>query len=113
MSKVEGPVEVKGFDRMLRPKHHVILALSAILTLACQFTLAQELVTNTYFVNHVSTEPFYAQHNLDPNVVIHVREVVMPGRERTAPSEGKVLLLLPGALGWVMSLMIFPAKVAR
>lgn len=99
MSIVEGPVEGQGFDRMLRFKHCSILALLAVLTLVYPSTLAQELVTNTYFVNHESTEPFYAQHNLDPNVVIHVREVVMSGRERTAPTEGKVLLLLPGGTG--------------
>jgi pimeloyl-ACP methyl ester carboxylesterase len=54
------------------------------------------ITTNDYFVNHKSIEPFYGQYHLDPGVVIHVREVVLSGRERTAPSEGKVILLLHG-----------------
>jgi pimeloyl-ACP methyl ester carboxylesterase len=49
-----------------------------------------------YFVSHVSNEPFYAQQDLDPSVTLHVREVVLPGRERTAARDGKVLLLVHG-----------------
>lgn len=100
MSKVQSSVERKRVDRLIRPKHRLMLALFAILTLAYKSTLAEttdQLATNTYFINHVSTDPFYTEHNLDPNVVIHGREVVMSGRERTAPMKGKVLLLLPGA----------------
>ena len=54
------------------------------------------IVRNDYFVNHKSIEPLYEQYNLHPNVLIHVREVVLSGRERTAPKDGKVLLLLHG-----------------
>ena len=61
--------------------------------------LAGALVTNDYLLSHTSNEPFYAQYNLDPQVVLSVREVVMAGRERTVPKEGKVLLLLPGGHG--------------
>jgi pimeloyl-ACP methyl ester carboxylesterase len=57
---------------------------------------ANALVTTDYFVSHTSIEPFYAQYNLDPHVVLHVREVVLAGRERTAPKDGKILLLVHG-----------------
>src|SRR5438132_2147536 len=55
------------------------------------------LVTTDYFVSHTSIEPSYTQYHLEPHVVLHVREVVLAGRERTAPKEGKVVLLLHGA----------------
>ena len=54
------------------------------------------IVCNDYFINHKSIEPFYGQYKLDPSVLIHVREVVLAGAERTAPSRGKVLLFLHG-----------------
>jgi pimeloyl-ACP methyl ester carboxylesterase len=59
--------------------------------------MADTLVTTDYFVSHMSSEPFYAQYHLDPQVVLHVREVVLAGRERTAPQEGNVVFLLHGA----------------
>jgi pimeloyl-ACP methyl ester carboxylesterase len=49
-----------------------------------------------YFISHTSSEPFYAEQNLDPSVTLHVREVVLPGRERTVAQAGKVLLLIHG-----------------
>ncbi len=49
-----------------------------------------------YFLSHTSNEPFYSQQRLDPNVTLHVREVVLAGRERTVAREGKVLLLIHG-----------------
>jgi pimeloyl-ACP methyl ester carboxylesterase len=49
-----------------------------------------------YFVSHTSSEPFYAEQNLDPRVTLHVREVVLPGRERTVAQDRKVLLLIHG-----------------
>lgn len=58
---------------------------------------AVELRTTDYYLNHTSVEPFYAEHGLSPEVVLHVREVVLPGRERSAPAEGQVLLLVHGA----------------
>jgi pimeloyl-ACP methyl ester carboxylesterase len=64
--------------------------------LLARATAAEALVTTDYFVSHTSSEPFYAQYKLDPQVVLHVREVVLAGRERTAPKEGKVVLLLHG-----------------
>ena len=64
--------------------------------LLARATAAEALVTTDYFVSHTSSEPFYAQYKLDPQVVLHVREIVLAGRERTAPKEGKVVLLLHG-----------------
>jgi pimeloyl-ACP methyl ester carboxylesterase len=60
---------------------------------------AERLVATDYLVSHTSNEPFYAQYKLDPQVVLRVREVVLAGRERTVPKDGKVLLLLPGGHG--------------
>jgi pimeloyl-ACP methyl ester carboxylesterase len=57
---------------------------------------ADGIVCNDYFINHKSIEPFYGQYKLDPNVLIRVREVVLAGGERTAPSQGKVLLFVHG-----------------
>jgi len=50
-----------------------------------------------YFISHTSDEPFYAQQKLDPSVTLHLREVVLAGRERTVTKDGKVLLLIHGA----------------
>jgi pimeloyl-ACP methyl ester carboxylesterase len=50
-----------------------------------------------YFISHSSNEPFYTEQNLDPHVILHVREVVLPGRERTVTQDGKVLLLIHGS----------------
>ena len=49
-----------------------------------------------YFISHTSNEPFYTKNNLDPQVTLHVREVVLPGRERTVAQDGRVLLLIHG-----------------
>jgi pimeloyl-ACP methyl ester carboxylesterase len=57
---------------------------------------ADGLRVTDYFISHTSTEPFYAEQNLDPSVTLHVREVVLPGRERTIAQDGKVLLLIHG-----------------
>jgi pimeloyl-ACP methyl ester carboxylesterase len=54
------------------------------------------LVTTDYFVSHTSIEPSYTQYHLEPHVVLHIREVILVGRERTVPKEGKVVLLLHG-----------------
>lgn len=53
---------------------------------------ADGLRVTDYFISHTSNEP----NNLDPRVILHVREVVLPGRERTIPLDGKVLLLIHG-----------------
>lgn len=58
--------------------------------------MAGAFVTTDYFVSHTSIEPFYTQYHLEPYTVLHVREVVLAGRERTVPKEGKVVLLLHG-----------------
>ena len=73
-----------------------ILVMIVVLLTLTKYSHATDVVTNDYFINHKSIEPFYDQYKLDPNVVIHVREVVLAGRERTAPKQGKVLLLLHG-----------------
>jgi pimeloyl-ACP methyl ester carboxylesterase len=62
------------------------------------------LRTTDYFVSHESKEPFYREQNLDPHVVLHVREVVKAGTERTAGKDNKVLLFLHGGT--------FPGTVA-
>jgi pimeloyl-ACP methyl ester carboxylesterase len=61
--------------------------------------LAEEsdgLRVTDYFVSHTSNEPFYTENNLDARVTLHVREIVLPGRERTVAQDGKVLLLIHG-----------------
>jgi pimeloyl-ACP methyl ester carboxylesterase len=50
-----------------------------------------------YVISHTSNEPFYSQQKLDPSVTLHVREIVLAGRERTVAKDGKVLLLIHGA----------------
>lgn len=57
-----------------------------------------------YYIHHTSTDPFYTRHNLDPNVSLHVREVVLAGRERTVAKDGKVIVLVHGGT--------FPGTVA-
>jgi pimeloyl-ACP methyl ester carboxylesterase len=57
---------------------------------------AGDLRVTDYFISHTSNEPFYAEQKLDPGVTLHVREVVLPGRERTVAQDGKVLLLIHG-----------------
>ena len=57
---------------------------------------ADGLRVTDYFISHTSNEPFYGQQNLDPTVTLHVREVVLPGRERTVAQDGKILLLIHG-----------------
>jgi len=57
-----------------------------------------------HYISHKSIEPFYASHNLDPNVTLHVREIVLAGRERTVARDGKVLVLVHGGT--------FPGSVA-
>jgi pimeloyl-ACP methyl ester carboxylesterase len=62
------------------------------------------LRTTDYFISHESNDPFYGRHGIDPNVLLHVREVVMSGRERTVREDGKVLVLIHGGT--------FPGTVA-
>jgi pimeloyl-ACP methyl ester carboxylesterase len=57
---------------------------------------ADGLRVTDYFISHTSNEPFYAQQRLDPRVTLHVREVVLAGRERTVAKDGKILLLIHG-----------------
>jgi pimeloyl-ACP methyl ester carboxylesterase len=77
-----------------------LLALTLAVSLAgLQAAVAEDadgVRTTDYFVSHTSNEPFYAQGNFDPSVTLHVREVVLPGRERTVAQDGKVLLLIHG-----------------
>jgi pimeloyl-ACP methyl ester carboxylesterase len=73
----------------------VLLSLSSALAVSTQ-SLAQSVVARDYFLTHKSIEPFYAQQKLDPTVLIHVREVVLKGREISAPKAGKVVLFLHG-----------------
>ena len=56
-----------------------------------QATVAQDadgLRVTDYFLSHTSNETFYAQYDLDPQVTLHLREVVLPGRERTVAQDG-------------------------
>lgn len=73
-----------------------VLVILGVFIVPIKYSHAVDIVTNDYFLNHKSIEPFYGQYKLDPNVVIHVREVVLAGRERTAALQGKVLLFLHG-----------------
>jgi pimeloyl-ACP methyl ester carboxylesterase len=57
---------------------------------------ADGLRVTDYYINHTSNEPFYAEQKLDPTVTLHLREVVLSGRERTVAQDGKVLLLIHG-----------------
>ena len=57
---------------------------------------ADGLRVTDYYISHTSSEPFYAEQKLDPSVTLHLREVVLPGRERTVAQDGKVLLLIHG-----------------
>ena len=69
------------------------------LMISTQTTQATEqvgLITTDYFLSHESNEPFYREQNLEPDVVLHVREVVVAGTERTAGKDNKVLLFLHG-----------------
>jgi len=78
----------------------VVWVLLGALLAPCQLPCAaatEGLVTTDYYVSHTSIEPFYKQYKLDSHVVLHVREVVLAGRERTVPQDGKVLLLVHGA----------------
>ena len=84
-------------SRAKRGAFVLILALLGFFTGQFSPALANGIVTNDYFLNHQSIEPIYKAKKLDPTVLIHVREVVLKGRERTAPAEGKVLLLAHGA----------------
>jgi pimeloyl-ACP methyl ester carboxylesterase len=86
-------------DKNIRNRFLPILAVLVIIGIfivPVKCLYAVDIVTNDYFLNHKSIEPFYGQYKLDPNVVIHVREVVLAGRERTAPLQGRVLLFLHG-----------------
>ena len=81
------------------PYRRLALPLLCLMT-SVQFAQATEegrLITTDYFLSHESKEPFYREQNLDPNVVLHVREVVEAGTERTAGKDNKVLLFLHGA----------------
>ena len=86
--------------------------LRLVLPLLCLMTSIQTawateevgLITTDYFLSHDSKEPFYREQNLDPQVVLHVREVVEAGNERTAGKDNKVLLFLHGGT--------FPGTVA-
>ncbi|MBX9658968.1 MAG: alpha/beta hydrolase, partial [Nitrospiraceae bacterium] len=57
---------------------------------------ADGLRVTDYFISHTSNEPFYSAQKLDPSVTLHVREVVLAGRERTVAKDGRVLLLIHG-----------------
>jgi len=86
------------FDRWILAISVIWVLLGALLAPSQPpFAAAVEgLVTTEYYVSHTSIEPFYKQYKLDPHVVLHVREVVLSGRERTVPRDGKVLVLVHG-----------------
>lgn len=73
-----------------------VLIIIGIVITPCLRSPSADIVTNDYFLSHKSIEPSYEQYKLDPSVVIHLREVVLSGREKTIPNEGKVLFLLHG-----------------
>jgi pimeloyl-ACP methyl ester carboxylesterase len=55
-----------------------------------------DLRTHDYFLSHASAEPFYTEQGLQPDVLLHLREVVLAGTERTAGRDNRVLLFLHG-----------------
>jgi pimeloyl-ACP methyl ester carboxylesterase len=73
------------------------LAVLAALAFSPFAANAAEPVTTDYYVTHRSIDEVYAGSKMDPTVLIHLREVVLPGNERRAPGEGKVLVLAHGA----------------
>jgi len=60
--------------------------------------------TTDYYISHHSKEPFYSDHQIDPTVLLHIREVVRPGIEGSIHKSGRVLLMIHGST--------FPASVA-
>lgn len=84
----------------------VVCLVAALQTsvLATEAAADAGLRTTDYYLSHESKEPFYRQYNLSPDVVLHVREVMVAGNERTAGKDNKVLLFIHGAT--------FPANVA-
>jgi pimeloyl-ACP methyl ester carboxylesterase len=77
----------------------ILISLLLLLLAGPRSALAEDadgLRVTDYFVSHTSNEPFYAEQKLDPRVSLHIREVVLPGRERTVAEDGKVLLLIHG-----------------
>jgi pimeloyl-ACP methyl ester carboxylesterase len=89
-----------SIDTGYRARWFSILTFALVASLAAlHSSVAEEadgLRVTDYFISHTSNEPFYTQQNLDPRVTLHVREVVLPGRERTVAQDGKVLLLIHG-----------------
>jgi hypothetical protein len=85
-------------DRWLLPMVAVWVMLSVLLPSRSPALagMVGTLVTTDYFVSHTSIEPSYTQYHLEPHAVLHMREVVLAGRERTAPKEGKVVLCCMG-----------------
>lgn len=57
---------------------------------------AADVVTTDYYVNHKSIDDAYRQAKADPTVLLHVRELVLAGNERSAPREGKVIVFAHG-----------------
>ena len=72
-----------------------LLALTLAVSLAglqaAEANDADDLRATDYFISHTSNEPFYTEQNLDPSVTLHVREIVLAGRERTVAQDGRVL----------------------
>jgi len=82
-----------------------IMFLISLLWLAPVYAAGEEgLRTTDYYLTHESKDPFYSKHGMNPNVLLHVREVVMSGRERTVAEDGKVIVLIHGGT--------FPGTVA-
>jgi pimeloyl-ACP methyl ester carboxylesterase len=78
----------------------IVWVLLGALLAPCQLPCAastEGLLTTDYYVSHASIESFYKQYKLDAHVVLRVREVVLAGRERTVPRDGKVLVLVHGS----------------
>jgi pimeloyl-ACP methyl ester carboxylesterase len=72
---------------------------------------ADGLRVTDYFLSHTSNEPFYRQQKLDSRVILHMREVVLSGRERTVSADGWELLLIHG--GTFPGYVAFDTKYAN
>lgn len=94
---------IKNF--YVRPLPTIFVFLIALLLLPAAYAADGEgLRTTDYYLTHESKDPFYSKYGISPNVLLHVREVVMSGRERTVAEDGKVMVLIHGGT--------FPGTVA-
>ena len=91
-------MEMRNFAAavVLRVRWFLSILLLAFLSSAVVAGDKSDLRVADYFLNHLSNDPFYPLAKIDNRVSLHIREVVVAGRERSAAVDGKVLLLIHG-----------------